>query len=76
MKKVTRDVLIGLTPVAEGYKVFKHNWTTKHGTSAYGEVEVGSIYTVDGDIKECKWGLHFSKNPLHCFNYYDASGRT
>lgn len=33
---------------------------------------VGTIHKVDGDIKECKWGLHFSEEPHNCFSFYES----
>ena len=29
---------------------------------------------MDGDIKECEWGLNFSKDPTHVFNFYEPLG--
>ena len=61
--------------LAEGYKVFKNDWSTKQGDYCYADENgnvVGTFHKVDGNIKECKWGLHFSKNPFHCFNFYES----
>ena len=61
--------------LAEGYKVFKNDWSTKYGNYCYADENgnvVGTFHKVDGDIEECKWGLHFSKNPFHCFNFYEC----
>ena len=33
---------------------------------------INLLHKVDGDISECKWGLHFSENPLDCFNFYKS----
>ena len=61
--------------LAEGYKVFKNDWSTKHGNYCYADENgnvIGTFHKVDGNIEECKWGLHFSKNPFHCFNFYES----
>lgn len=61
--------------LAEGYKIFKNDWYTKHGKYCYADENgnvVGTFHKVDGNIEECKWGLHFSKNPFHCFNFYES----
>lgn len=29
--KITEKEIEGLTPVAEGYKIFSHDWTAKNG---------------------------------------------
>lgn len=60
--------------LAEGYKIFRNDWSTKHGNYCYADENgnvVGTFHKVDGDIEECSWGLHFSRNPFHCFNFYE-----
>ena len=59
--------------LATGYKIFTNNWGSKNSNYIYGTEKdiVGSVHKVDGDIKECQWGLHFSKNPLDCLKYYE-----
>jgi len=72
MRQVEKSFLEGKEKVAEGYKIFTNNWGTKHSDLTYGDVKVGNVYTVDGNIKECNWGLHFSINPMDCFNFYEC----
>jgi hypothetical protein len=61
--------------LAVGYKAFAPKWGTKHGDYCYAD-ETGNvldtIHTVDGNIAECCWGLHFSKKPQDCFNFYES----
>ena len=64
--------------ICEGYKAINWDSSTK-GYSKFhygkeGESLVGKFFTVDGDIEECKWGLHFSKDPAHVFNFYEPLG--
>lgn len=62
-----------MKPVATGYKIFPNDFVS-HGydyKDENGNV-VGTIHKVDGDIKECNWGLHFSKLPHECFNFYES----
>lgn len=64
-----------MTPVAVGYKIFNHDYSTKSGNYDYKDENgnvVGTIHKVDGDISECRWGLHFSKLPHDCFNFYES----
>ena len=68
--KVERSFIEGKKVLSTGYKIFKNDWSTKHGNYSYGDVKEGDIFTVEGNIKECLWGLHFSENPVHCFNFY------
>ena len=61
--------------LAVGYKVFAHGWETKHGDYCYADENgnvLNTIHTVDGNITECCWGLHFSKKPQDCFNFYES----
>ena len=69
--------LEGKKVLAVGYKAIKYNGKTLQGDYCYGEKDsdiVGSIHTVDGVIKECGWGLHFSKDPAYVFNFYEPLG--
>ena len=65
-----------LEVLAEGYKVVKYDNGTlqsfRYGEK--GESLVGKIFKVDGNINECKWGLHFSKDPANVFNFYEPLG--
>lgn len=61
--------------LAVGYKVFAPGWETKHGDYCYADENgnvLNTIHTVAGDISECRWGLHFSKKPQDCFNFYES----
>ena len=64
--------------ICEGYKAISWDSSTE-GDSSFrygeeGENLIGKIFTVDGNIEECKWGLHFSKDPAHVFNFYEPLG--
>ena len=32
------------------------------------------MHSVDGTLAECRWGLHFSKDPANVFNFYKPLG--
>ena len=71
--RITEKEIEGMKPVAVGYKMFNNDFTTAHGDYDYKDENgsvVGTIHKVDGDIEECRWGLHFSKLPHDCFNFY------
>ena len=73
--RISEEEIKGLKPVAVGYKIFKNDWTSKYGDYDYKDENgnvVGTIHKVDGDIKECEWGLHFSIKPQDCFNFYEC----
>lgn len=75
--QLTRSDLEGKKPIAVGYKAVKYDGKTAQGSYCYGAEDteiVGTIHTVDGDIKECKWGLHFSVDPAYVFNFYKPLG--
>ena len=72
--RITEKEIEGMEPLAVGYKIFKPDWKANNGycyADENGEV-LNSIHTVDGDISECRWGLHFSKKPQDCFNFYES----
>ena len=76
--KISKEDIKELKPLAVGYKAVKWDLST-NGTSdfRYGGVDeniVGTIWKVDGAIKECNWGLHFSKDPANVFNFYEPLG--
>ena len=76
--KISKEDIKELKPLAVGYKAVKWGLST-NGASGfrYGEVDediVGTIWKVDGAIKECNWGLHFSKDPANVFNFYEPLG--
>ena len=71
---IDRKEIEGLTPVAEGYKIFNNDWTANYGNNycyadEYGNVE-GIVHKQEGFPAKCKNGLHFCENPLDCFRYY------
>ena len=71
---VSRDTISGLTPEAEGYKIFNNDWTADQGNydfkdPATGEA-AGTVHQVSGEIICCENGFHFCENPLDCLNYY------
>ncbi len=71
--RITEKEIEGMKPVAVGYKMFNNDFTTAHGDYDYKDENgnvVGTIHKVDGEISECEWGLHFSKLPHDCFNFY------
>nr|DAE47509.1 MAG TPA: hypothetical protein [Caudoviricetes sp.] len=70
--RISEEEIKGMTPVATGYKIFPNDFVA-HGydyKDENGNV-VGTIHKVDGDIEQCRWGLHFSKLPHDCFNFYE-----
>ena len=73
--QITENEIKGMPVLATGYKIFNNDWTTKKGTYDYknkdGEV-LNTIHKVDGKLSECNWGLHFSKLPHNCFNFYES----
>ena len=76
--KISKDEIQGLEPLAEGYKAVKWDLST-NGEKEFtygkiGEDIVGTVWKSDGDIQECKWGLHFSKDPANVFNFYEPLG--
>ena len=76
-KKISEAELKGKEVLAVGYKAVKYDGKTNQGGYCYGERGseiVGMVHTVDGDIKECSWGLHFSKDPADVFNFYEPLG--
>ena len=73
--RISEKDIQGLPLLATGYKVFTHDWTAKQNGYDYKDEKgnvVGTIHKVDGDIKECQWGLHFGKQPQDCFNFYEC----
>ena len=71
---VSRDIISGLTPVAEGYKIFNNDWTADQGNYDYKDPAtgqaVGTVHRAGGKIICCENGFHFCENPLDCLNYY------
>ena len=74
--EITKEKLNGAKPLCYGYKAVKWDGGTQQ-TFRYGEVGeniVGKVFRVDGNIRECNWGLHFSKDPANVFNFYEPLG--
>ena len=76
--QITRKDIERLKVLEEGYKVIKWDLSTNGDKNfKYGNEEdnlIGTVWEVDGDISKCNWGLHFSKNPAHVFNFYEPLG--
>ena len=74
--EIKKSDLIGLEVLATGYKAVNYDNGTlqsfRYGEK--GESLVGRVFKVDGNISECKWGLHFSKDPENVFNFYAPLG--
>ena len=73
--RITENEIKDMKPVAVGYKIFRNDWTAKSNGYDYKDENgnvLNTIHKVDGDIKECNWGLHFSKKPQDCFNFYES----
>ncbi len=74
-KRISEEEIKGLPVLATGYKMFRNDWTTKYGKYDYKDENgnvLGSIHKVEGELKECEWGFHFSKKPQDCFNFYEC----
>lgn len=74
-KRISEKEIEGMPVLATGYKTFKNDWTTKHGKYDYKDEKgnvLGSIHKVEGELKECNLGLHFSKLPHNCFSFYES----
>lgn len=73
--RITENEIKDMKPVAVGYKIFRNDWTAKSSGYDYKDENgnvLNTIHKVDGDIKECNWGLHFSKEPIDCFKFYET----
>ena len=74
--RISKDEIKDMKPVAVGYKIFRNDWTAKSNGYDYKDENgnvLNTIHKVDGDIKECNWGLHFSKKPIDCFKFYETA---
>ena len=71
--RIRKEDLKNKEVLAEGYKIFNAGWKSRDYCYAdeNGNV-IGTLHKVDGDIDLCNWGLHFSKNPFNCFNFYEC----
>ena len=76
--RIEKSEIANMPILATGYKAVKWDLSTNGNNKfRYGEIGediVGSVWKVDGDIAECKWGLHFSKDPAYVFNFYEPLG--
>jgi hypothetical protein len=63
--EIKKADLESLEVVATGYKAVNYDNSTKQSFcyGEKGESLVGKVFKVDGNISECHWGLHFSKDP-------------
>ena len=75
--EISREELANEKPVVYGYKAIAWDGGTqrafRYGAEA-GENLIGRVWKVDGGIKECSWGLHFSEDPAYVFNFYEPLG--
>lgn len=74
--EIPKEMISGVEAITEGYKVVKYDNGTKQAFryGEKGESLVGRVFKCDGNIEECKWGLHFSKDPANVFNFYEPLG--
>lgn len=72
--EVKKEELKGTEPICYGYKAIQWDSSTLQGNFNYGKNPVGKVFKVDGDISECSWGLHFSRDPAYVFNFYEPLG--
>lgn len=68
MSIVDRSILEGLTPVAEGYKIFNWGWTANYGDNycyadENGNVE-GMVHKQEGFPKKMRERLTFLPKPI------------
>ena len=74
--EIKKSDLNGLEVITTGYKAVSYDNGTlqafRYGEK--GESLVGRVFKVDGNISECRWGLHFSKDPANVFNFYAPLG--
>ena len=73
-KRIKKSEIKGLTPVAEGYKIFNHDWTSSYGgnycyADAKGRVK-GSVHRVSDEIVKCGHGLHLCEKAIDCMGFY------
>lgn len=57
----------------KGYKVFNSDWSCiPNGNINYKkQYFCPGIFTIEGELKLCKNGMHFCKNLVDCFDYYE-----
>lgn len=73
--RITEQDIVGMPVLATGYKVFQNDWTAKWDNYDYKDkngIVLNTIHKVDGEIAECKWGLHFCEKPEDCFSFYEC----
>ena len=75
-REISKEELSQYNFVCEGYKAVNYDNGTKQSFSyaPKGASLIGCVYAVDGEISECKWGLHFSKDPAYVFKFYEPLG--
>lgn len=77
-REITKEELGKAEVICYGYKAINYDSSTKAGGKfrygKKGKKLVGKIFTVDGEIQKCKWGLHFSKDPAYVFDFYEPLG--
>ena len=71
---ISKDEIKGLTPVAEGYKIFNYDWTADQNNYDFKDPmtneAIGTVHKAEGKISCCNNGFHFCKEPLDCVLYY------
>lgn len=71
---ISRDEIKDMPVVAEGYKVFNYDWSTRQNNYMYADpntgTAVGTIHKTEGDMEKCVCGSHFCVNPADCIKYY------
>ena len=74
--EITTEELKKYKKAGEGFKAVEWNNGTKQSYKydETGKSLIGRAFKVDGDISECKWGLHFSKDPANVFCFYEPLG--
>ena len=74
--EINKTDIKGMEVLETGYKAIQYDNSSqqnfRYGNK--GDNLVGKIFKVDGDIAECKWGLHFCKDPANVFNFYAPLG--
>ena len=76
--EISREEIKGLEPICEGYKAVNYDLSTR-GDKDFrygkkGENIIGKVFHVEGELKACNLGLHFSKDPANVFRYYKSLG--
>ena len=76
--EISREDIKGLEPICEGYKAVNYDLSTRGDMNfRYGQKDeniIGKIFHIEGELKACDLGLHFSKDPANVFKYYKPLG--